>query len=348
MDEKLLAALIGLAGVVLGLFVRDVFIQLYLANQKRRQELEDLQSSQGRESADAVWQYAAPLFRSLESLHFRLKEIIDDGPTTYLLHDAPKTSYFEYKRISTIYRLAAVLGWIRGYRKERSYLDPTRDSSSSDVEKAIAFVEGALADGQHIEAQRFQELVRIWGVQTDRIPDIATQERIAAELDVVPDEILASANKLSISELHHSQQLALCKKCAALIAARLNVEIPENVVAAEVKRAIIFLDIKEAYIYRDWQAALGDLMLTAIPSASRRFDVIGFGEFEARYMAAKASPTSTDKIWFDRLESLVFGLDMRVAGIFDARREQVRKLQRTANELKNILAKRLEEGRGLR
>ncbi len=344
MDEKVLAALIGLVGVLLGLFVRDVFIQLRLANRKRKQELEDRQSVEGRERADAVWQYAAPLFRSLESLHFRLKEIIDDGPVTYLLHDAPKTVYFEYKKISTVYRLAAVLGWIRGYRKERSYLDPTRDSSSSDVEKAIAAVEGALADGQHIEAQRFQELVKLWSIPADRLPDPATQKRIAAELDVVPDEILASANKLSVSELHHTQQLALCKKCAALVAERLKVDIPEALVTAEVKRAIIYLDIQEAYIYRDWQAAIGDLMLREISNASRRFDVIGFGEFETRYTAAKAATASTDKSWFDRLESLVFGLDMRVAGIFDARREQVRKLQQTANELKDILAKKLEEG----
>jgi hypothetical protein len=110
MDEKLIAALIGLVGVLVGLFVRDVFLQLHLFNRKRKQEIEDRQSEEVRESKDAVWQYAAPLYRSIESLHYRLKEIIEDGPATYLLHDSPKTEYFEYKKISTVYRLGAVLG----------------------------------------------------------------------------------------------------------------------------------------------------------------------------------------------------------------------------------------------
>ncbi|HEX4143406.1 MAG TPA: hypothetical protein VHY91_07635 [Pirellulales bacterium] len=343
MDEKLLAALVGCAGALVGLFVRDVVIQLYLFNRKRRFEREDRQSEEGRESTGAVWQYAAPLYRSIEALHYRLKEVIDDGPATYLLLGAPKTDYFEYKRISTVYRLAAVLGWIRGYRKERSYLDPTRDSAQSDVERAIAAVESALADGQHVEAQRLQELVKLWSVPADRVSDLAAQRRIAAELDVLHRDFLANADKRSLSELDDAQQITVCKRCAALIAERLKVAIPEHLVSAEVKRAVIYLDIKEAYIYRDWQAAIGDLMLTAISNASRRFDVIGYGDFEARYLAARELPSSTDRLWLDRLESLVLGLDMRVAGIFDARREQVRRLQQAAIALKDILAKRLED-----
>lgn len=341
MDDRVLAALIGAGGILVGLLVRDVYLQLYLFHRKRQQELLDKQSEEGRANRDSTWQYSAPLFRTVESLVYRFKEIIDQGPATYLLADSPKSVYSDYKRISTLYRLSALLGWIRAYRKERSYLDPIHDTSPSEIEQLIGAVEGALADGQHVEAQRFQELVRLWCVPTNRLPDLETQNRIASELDMLPDEPLAAANKLSVAELHHTQQLALCKKCANLIVTRLKVDIPESIVVAEVKKAIAYLDIKEAYIYRDWQAAIGDLMLQSVTGAARRFDVIGFGEFEARYLAAKATTTGPDKLWFDRLESLLHGLDMQYEGIFDARREQVRKLSKAITDLKVALEKRL-------
>jgi hypothetical protein len=147
MDEKLLAALIGLVGLLIGLFVRDVVLQLHLINLKRQQEEHDKQ----RAYQDAVWNYAAPLLRAVESLMYRLQEIVDQGPAIYFLPESPKSIYSDYKRISTLYRLAAILGWVRAYRKERSYLDPTKDTSSSEIEKLIGDLERALADGQEVE-----------------------------------------------------------------------------------------------------------------------------------------------------------------------------------------------------
>jgi len=211
--------------------------------------------------------------------------------------------------------------------------------------------EASLADGQHVEALRFQELVKLWSVPADRLPDLLTQGKIAAELDHLPDGVLAEANKATVSELHHTQKLALCRKCAALIAERLKVHIPDSIVEAEVKRAIAYLDIMEAYIYRDWQVAIGDLMIQPAINAARRFDVIGFGEFEERYVAAQSVDVSevavgalaSDRRWFSRLESLIHGLDMSQAGIFDARREQVSNLYKAADALKASLEKSLKE-----
>jgi hypothetical protein len=173
--------------------------------------------------------------------------------------------------------------------------------------------------------------------------DHASQSRIAAELDLLPDGPLASANKISVAELDDDSQLSLCRTCAALIRNRLNVDIPDALVSAEMKRAITYLDIKEAYIYRDWQSAIGDLMTHDLANASRRFDVIGFGEFEERYLSANATGTvSSDKLWFSRIESLFYGLDMEQKGIFDARRDQIRKLSESSADLKRALAKLLE------
>jgi hypothetical protein len=111
--------------------------------------------------------------------------------------------------------------------------------------------------------------------------------------------------------------------------------------------AIAYLGIREAYIFRDWQAAIGDLMLQGLTGASRRFDVIGFGDFESRYRAAAAGDAN-DKLWFDRLIALFHGLDISVEGMFDARREQIKTLYRAVNELKTELEMRLATDGGTR
>jgi len=113
MDDKVTGALIGLAGTLFGILCRD----LYLFNRKRKQDLEDRQYQERRANQDVMWHYAAPLFRAVESLVYRLKEIVEERPAVYLLVDYPQTAHSDYKKTSTLYRLAALLGWIRAYRK---------------------------------------------------------------------------------------------------------------------------------------------------------------------------------------------------------------------------------------
>ena len=84
-------------------------------------------------------------------------------------------------------------------------------------------------------------------------------------------------------------------------------------------------------------------MLHEITNASRRFDVIGYGEFERRYMAAKCTAGNSDKPWFDRLEGLVYGLDMKLGDIFDARREQIKKLSKAIDKLNDTLSNSLDK-----
>lgn len=336
MDDKVLVALIGLVGVFVGALTTR-----YGAREKRNQKVEDRRFDEARDRDETVWQYAAPLYRSVESLRYRLKEIVEDGPAVYLLPQCPPTVYFEYKKVSTLYRIASTLGWIRGYRKERSYLDPSRYSASRDFEAAIGEIEKALADGQHVEARRLLEIATLWKVPAEKLRAPETNSRLAAELDVLPDDFLASSGKLSVSDLSDEDQLSLCRKCCALLSDRLKVDIPDTLVKANVKMVAAYLDIKEAYIYRDWQVAIGDLMLVPVSGASRRFDAMGYGDFEAKYVRSKADPSFPDKVWFERLETLVAGLDMQVTGIFDARREQIQRLQKAVDVLAALLESRL-------
>ena len=45
--------------------------------------------------------------------------------------------------------------------------------------------------------------------------------------------------------------------------------------------ALRCISVKQAWIYRDWQQAIGNLMIREIEGAVRRFDIIGYGDFEA-------------------------------------------------------------------
>src|SRR5690348_14275342 len=131
MEAPIEAAFIGFLGALVGLIVRDVVMAVFLAKQKRQQEISDREDARGRANRDLVRAYSDPLLQSAGSLRARLDEIINSGRAEYLLPRAPKTSFNEYKKISTIYRLAVVLAWIRAFRRERSYLDPVDQDSGA-------------------------------------------------------------------------------------------------------------------------------------------------------------------------------------------------------------------------
>ncbi len=71
-----------------------------------------------------------------ESLAWRLREILSFNGA-FLLPEAPMNGFFKYKFDSTVYRLCALLGWIRAAQKEQSYLEGFGDTKSKKVREAI-------------------------------------------------------------------------------------------------------------------------------------------------------------------------------------------------------------------
>jgi hypothetical protein len=103
----------------------------------------------------------------------------------------------------------------------------------------------------------------------------------------------------------------------------------------------VIFGIKEAYIYRDWQAAIGDLMIRQDKDRTRHFAVHGFGTFEDMILEGRKDKQSNVARWFDRLEGLLHDLDMAREGTFDARREQLRKLYKCCIKLETGLQERI-------
>lgn len=342
MNPQIVGALLSLGGVLVGLFVRDIVMARHLARQKREHERQD----RAREAADArlsdVRKYADPLYEAARSLGFRLDEIIEARNPGYLLADAPPTTFITYTRLSTSYRLAALLGWIRAFRRERSYLDAAADPEEEQTQAAITKIEAALADGQHVENDRLDDLMALWKVDAGRLAD-PLRIRLATDIEAERHRYFGDKTNWTADALDPRQRWALVNACADVLRNGLSAKIPELLVRTKSEEALLCLNIREAYIYRDWQAAVGDFMVVETAHGPRRFDVRGFGSFEDAYLSAQLGENQLQKRWFDRIEALFYGLDMRTEGVFDARREQIRKLYRGLKELEEVLRAKVEQ-----
>jgi hypothetical protein len=148
------------------------------------------------------------------------------------------------------------LGWIRCYRRERSYLDPADASRPNEIEDAVESLQRALADGPHVEDQRLKELLRIWVPSSPTLEDQKMRD-LAVAIDNTLRSILTREHKTHALELDEVAKEQLCSDAAKIISEGLNVNIPAELIAGERSRAIVFFGIKEAYVYRDWQQAIG-------------------------------------------------------------------------------------------
>jgi hypothetical protein len=309
----------------------------YLYRQKHSHELADRKESEAKQQRDLVRLYSDPLKDAVTSLRHRLNEIVDQKQARYLLAGAPNTSFHEYKRTSTLYRIAAVLGWIRAIRRERSFLDPQQLSASHEMQAIDAF-EKALADGQHVELQRLDELAILWRVSTIAPP---RKGPIASLIDGERADFLAMKGAPTASSLSEQDRLELAERCAAIIRQEAGVDIPCDIVAANTKQSTVIFGIKESYIYRDWQAAIGNLMLQEDKRGARHFSVIGFGAFEDMVFQARKDNPSDVARWISRLQRLIFDRDMTRVGMFDARIEQLRRIYDSVGKLESGLEQRI-------
>lgn len=243
-----------------------------------------------RRKQSAIYErYSHPLVTSAVSLLNRLHEILyQQHRPVYLLGKGissgsnPGGAYRAYKKLSTVYRLAALLGWIRACRREFSYLRVADPGNAEGVHKAIEDFENSLADGSWVEWERITRLCDLWLLcRPGALEKTPGTSDVAIQVDNLIWDHLEKAQVEDISLLNESARRALCRAVADCLSSHLRT----NAVAdASMERswpdAFAILGMCEAWIYRDWQSAIGDMMIQATESDERRFEVIGFGDFE--------------------------------------------------------------------
>lgn len=324
MPVELQAALIGAGVALIGFLLRDFLLKLW---QERRE---------GHQSTMAVFQrYGEPLAAAAASLLWRLHEVFHvPGRGEFLRGEGPTTRLDEYKAISTPYRLACLLGWIRAFRRELAMLKVDSKESLQNLDKAITSFESALADGPHVELTMLNGLADLWALQLPG--DMDERQSTGTALDQCLKRTLREARVTLATELSDDdQKRGLCKALATEVCKRLHLNVPNQEVLTETcARAIQQVSIREAWLYRDWQQAIGDLMVVSTNGAERRFDIIGFGRFEDLWLG------ETPKVprQLRRLAEVFERLDVSGADQYDARVGQLRRTLMTTAALIVALA----------
>ena len=321
LSSNVQAALIGAVVTLFGILIKDFAIGLWQERKKREQD------------QLAVFQkYADPLSSAATSLLWRLNEVFSkEGRGAYLKLDLPPNAYNNYKKLSTLYRLASLIGWIRAFRRELSYLRVRDKERFQKIHGAIHEFESALADGPQVELERLDLLAKLWPLNLPT--DKSERSALGVELEhsvhrEFHNERIDRSDNVS---LEVKQRIS--SAVASALSTRLKATPPSADIIKETKaKAFEIFSIKETWFYRDWQVALGDIMIQEVNTSSRRFDIIGFGEFESVW----TSEDEGKKVWLSRLNGILDNLDVSIAD--DCRVAQLRKIFEATARLVKALA----------
>jgi hypothetical protein len=315
MSDQIVSALLG---TFLGLLSAVVtsFIIPYV--QKRMEKVE--------QKRGIYEKYAQPLAADAVNLLWRLDEILFKQRGQYLSENAPPTPFNQYKLISTCYRIAAILGWIRAIRLEQSYLFYGDQAAVDALRGAVIDFESALADSPRVEARVLRELARLWRLELPADRATPAMAQFAADTQHFLSSY-ALTRYQELAALDDERGLEVVRRVATSLTGILGQPaVADGELVATCRSALTIIGVRQAWIYRDWQQAIGDLMTCKIDGALRRFDIIGYGAFETLYRGA-------ENPWMARLQDVVIGIDVARSEPTDLRPEQLRHVARATASL---------------
>jgi hypothetical protein len=312
------SAIVGAISALMVTGIKDFLIPIWSEKRSSKKE------------KDGVFErYSIPLAKSSESLMWRLDEIIN-GRAHFLHPECPKTTFYEYKRVSTCYRLAVLLGWIRAINQEISLVSSKSLISSTKVAKSIGKIQNVLADGGDVETQIVKNLMEIWRVHrafSDK--EIRT---IGADTLHEVDKFLSRKNLSSISEIKgecadNKQDLLFVIR--DYIDRNFHERVSDDVVLETMNRASESISIIEAWIYRDWQDAIGDMILVHDVARGYGYKPMNFSDFE---ISISDESNKLMSMWNRRIYRLFSDLDIQNEKS-DMRVRQIRRLYESIAEL---------------
>ena len=268
---------------------------------------------------DAYKKYAKPIILSAETLAWRLREVLR-FQGAYLLPNAPMNGFFKYKFDSTVYRLCALIGWIRAAQKEHSYLEGFGDANNSDIREAINSFQRVLADGSHVEVSIFEELSRLYELEQIKVSDQVKLE-IGVGIERIVFEYIPDQVKKNVSELEKDKKLGMVLSVMNLISKKTGqADLDRDSIEPKIDIAIDEIAREFCWIYRDWQSAIGDEMLVRMEGSYRYFDIIGFSEFSTKHEKSE---------WLKKVDNLFSNLNVAIDDRFDTRVSQVKQIYTT-------------------
>ena len=344
MDPNILAAGLAFLSTIIALYLKDFMDKKWAAKQAERQQL------------DTAKVYADPLLLDTELLMKRLKEIFEDK-ARFLSRRAPNNEYYQYMLRSTLYRFCAVLGWLRAANRELSGIEVQNEKDYKDIKSAIGQFEQALYKGNGLGENRIHFLAEVWKIEPKTKLDTTDLEQLSGEIqEAIWNEISTyhdcllekKKNKKQLDpnearvhfayELPVESQEALLEKIAYKIMDAYHVEVEDVRELVSRKRRVCIKAISrmESWIYPDWQAAIGDMMLKESRHTNRRFEVIGFSQFEDAYLKNEEEGQE-DNRWLERVARLFLHLNLSRDEVFDARVHQLQNIFHAGLKLVEVL-----------
>jgi hypothetical protein len=304
----IVSALIGAVAALITPFVKDLMIQGW--NEAR---------SKSAKQREIFRNYAAPLAAASERLVWRFAEIFIEERHQFLKTATFPLIYNEYKRTSTLYRIACLLGWIRAINLELNALPRGGSGFLTPVSGAIGKVQSALADGPEVELLRLKQMCSIWNLDLDSVDD-KKKKSLATQFEVnlyglAGDALRHDSDHLKSVDL--SKKIEICTAlCQYLCTELKRAVIPDQIILETLNRAIVGLSYREALIYRDWQDAIGDAMLEQDPDSVRRFRLIGYERFE--------DVLKGPSLWMEVFRESIVDIDFDAIDPNDFRAKQLR------------------------
>jgi len=270
----------------------------------------------------AFKKYAHPVIIASTSLLYRLEEILLNRGQ-YLLDTSAKTVFNEYKYISTLYRLCSLMGWLRASDIELSHVEVKNTKQYAKLRDARVAFEKALADGQHIERNVLEDMCEIANLDISSLDEKKTI-LLSVEVENIIEDYCFSLQVTSASRLKTEEKPILVQKVIDIICASGGLEKKEIDFFSPIviTSCIESMDWREGLIFRDWQSAIGDLMIKANNGEARKYDVIGYKDFEEM----RSGADHPNKKWLDRAERLIKDLNIKQPEKFDVRPEQLRRI----------------------
>ena len=292
---------------------------MYLLDRtNKRHQAKERQRSQ----LDTAKVYVAPLERALISLIHRLHEIFEDEGD-FLSTKAPDNEYYRYKFRSTVYRLCAVIGWLRPANRALSGIKIENQKAYTKVNQGIEKLQASLAEGNRLAETRLNFLARLWNISFKKLRT-KDFEKLSEGIEEIIWDALLDKNANFAYELDEEEQTQLLQKVVAHIkeTGQLD-ELELDSIIKKRQQSIRAISRAESWIYRDWQSAIGDMMLIESRSDELRYEVMGFSKFEDLYIE-HTNQACQDNRWLERMIRLFQDLNLTRDDAFDARAQQLR------------------------
>lgn len=297
MEAQVKSALITAIATLTIFLCKDLVVALWIAKR-----------ADSKQQSDRLRLYIEPLVLSVKKLFWRLNEIFgSDGRGIFLRSDVPANEFNEYKKASTLYRVACVLGWKRAFRKELTFVKRGLVAQFEKVEESLRQIEGALADGTNVEMQRLSNIQKLWThleIPDARRVDLSVKlEQLLDRIDVL--EILTTESSSSLSS---EIVQTIAPELAVFFERELNIKTSSAVVEETKARIANSLCLRESWIYREWQEAIGDIVISRTENSDRRFEVVGYQEF----LELCQSGSVGKRVLLKKLERLIEDVDVTI------------------------------------